>query len=313
MSSYGRLAAFIGENGVQTATVDLEAIPPEWAGITEHPAFGTAARRLAENMLALIDTDRKLAAVFKDAGHYVAAMSAAYLEARGELNLSTLRQICAGSGFLTANRAGALIDFMVHLGFLKRRSAHYGETTQVFRRAWAAHLQAALDAAAILDPAVAPVRDALDDSEMYQRFLTTQGTRLHQLARMADPSPALRAAFLHPLAGSAILHTLTLACTDAAFVPHQGASVPLAWLSRRFGVSEPHVRRVLKGAEANAFLLHLGPSIRAFHPHGFATIRNHYAMQIGELIGCAREVMAGSMAIAQASASASASRCVTAC
>lgn len=287
-------------NGVQTETVDLDALPPEWIDIAGHPAYGTAARQLAENMLTIIDSDRKLAAVFKDAGHYVAAMSAAYLEANGDLNLSTLRQICAGSGFLTANRAGALVDFMVHIGFVERRSALHYKTTPAFQHAWGGHLQAALDAATIVDPTMAAARDALDDPAVYQRFLAAQGERLHKLARMADPSPMFRTVFLHPRAGSSILHTLALACTDAAFVPHAGASVSLTWLARRFGVSEPHVRRVLKGAEAHAFLLHLGPSIRAFHPHGFETIRYYYAMRIGELIRCARTVMGTYIGTAQA-------------
>ncbi len=295
-------------NGVQTETVDLDALPPEWIDIAEHPAYGTAARQLAQNMLAIIDSDRKLAAVFQDAGHYVAAMSAAYLEANGDLTLSTLRQLCAGSGFLTANRAGALVDFMVHIGFVERRSALHCKTTPAFQRAWGGHLQAALDAAAFVDPAMGAARDALGDPEVYQRFLATQGERLHELARMADPSPTFRSVFLHPRAGSSILHTLALACTDAAFVPHAGAPVSLAGLARRFGVSQPHVRRVLKGAEAHAYLLHLGPSIRAFHPHGFETIRYYYAMRIGELIRCARAVMGTNMRAAQTATA----RCVAA-
>ncbi|WP_138983998.1 hypothetical protein [Sphingomonas elodea] len=275
---------------LQSTTLDLESLPPGWIETAGHPGFGAAAKCLAANILAVAEADRKLAAVFKDAGHYMTAMSAAYLEAQGELTLSTLRQICSGSGLLTANRAGALIDFMMHIGFLERESATHCRTTPEFRQVWSGHLAAALEPATMVDPSLAPVRDAIGEAAVYNAFLTLQAKRLHALARLADPFPALRATFLHPLAGCSILHMLTLACTDAAFQPLESASVSLSALSRRFGVSQPHVRRVLKRAEANRYLLHLGPSLRAFHPVGFRMIRLHYAMQISELIDCARKV-----------------------
>jgi hypothetical protein len=85
---------------------------------------------------------------------------------------------------------------------------------------------------------------------------------------------------------------LTLACTDAAFEPNQGATVPLVAMARRFAVSQPHVRRLLKRAEANHFLLHLGPSRRALHPAGYPTIRYHYAAQLAELVECGGHVLA---------------------
>jgi hypothetical protein len=277
---------------LQSATLDRETLPPGWISVGDHPAFPSAARRLAENLLAVCEADRKLAAICKDAGHYMTAMSAAYLESQGTLTLSSLRQICAGSGMLTANRAAALIDFMAHLGFLEFDAGSDCRTTPAFRRAWSRLLHVALDAAALVDPSLVAVRDMVTDATVYHRFLAVQAGRLHDLARLTDPFPALRAAFLHPLAGCSILHTLVLACTDADFRPNDGAIVSLAGLARRFGVSQPHVRRLLKRAEASRFLLHLGPSLRAFDPVGFPTLRFHYAMQIHELIECAHALQA---------------------
>lgn len=277
---------------LQAATLDRETLPAGWRAIGEHPAFPAAARQLALNILTVCEGDRKLAAVCKDAGHYVTAMSAAYLEAQGILTLSALRQICAGTGLLSVNRAAALVDFMIHLGFLEVEPGGACRTTEDFRRAWSGLLRAALDAAALVEPGVAPVSDRIGDLATYHPFLTIQAARLHELARMPDPFPALRAAFLHPLAGCSTLHTLVLACTDGRFEPGPPAKVPLAWLAQRFGVSQPHIRRLLKRAEASRFLLHPGPSLRAFDPTGFPTIRFHYAFQIHELIECARAVQA---------------------
>lgn len=277
---------------LQAAALNQAELPPDWIDIAAHPLFGAAARRLAANILASADANRMLAALFKDAGHYVAATSAAYLDMRGGLTATMLRQICAGTGLLTANRAGALLAFMAHIGVLQAAPGAGYRTTAAFQTTWRSHLQAALQAAAMLDPAIVPVIAALDDPDLYQRFLRVQATRLYALARAPDPFPGLRAAFLHPIAGCSILHTLALACTDESFAPLAIATVPLAALSRRFGVSQPHVRRLLKRAEASRFLLHLGPSVRTFHPEGFQTIRYHYAAQLAELVACARAIRA---------------------
>jgi len=278
---------------LQAATTNPELLPPRWVEVAGHPNFGFAARRFASNILAVACEDKTLAAVFKDAGHYVVAMSAAYLDTRGGLNLTLLRQICAATGLLTANRAAALIDFMLHIGVLEAAPDHCYRTTPAFQKAWCRHIQAALEPVALLDPALAPVPAALDDPGMYQHFLAIQACRLYALASEPDPFPSLRASFLHPLAGCAILHTLALACTDEGFVPIEGATVPLTALSQRFAVSQPHVRRLLKRAEANRFLLHVGPSRRAFHPEGFPTVRYHYAAHLAELIECGRLLLAG--------------------
>jgi AraC-like DNA-binding protein len=273
--------------------MDPGVLPPHWIEIAEHPDFGAAARCFAANILAVADADRTLAAVFKDAGHYITAMSAAYLDTRGGLTLTLLRQICAATGLLTANRAAALIDFMQHIGVLAPAIDQGYRTTPAFQRAWCRHIQAALEPAAMLDPALATLAGALEDPAHYQHFLSVQASRLYALASGPDPFPSLRASFLHPLAGCAILHTLALACTDDRFTQNEGATVPLTELARRFGVSQPHVRRLLKRAEANRFLLHVGPSRRAFHPEGFPTIRYHYAAHLSEMIECGRLVLAG--------------------
>ncbi|OAN57121.1 hypothetical protein [Sphingomonas sp. TDK1] len=272
--------------------MDPGALPPSWIAIAEHPAFGAAARRLATNILALSDADRTLAAVFKDAGHYITAMSAAYLDTRGGLTPTLLRQVCASTGLLTANRAAALIDFMLHIGVLRHGEGNGYRITAGFQQSWRQHLQSALAAAEVLDPTLAEVRTALEAPQVYHAFLGTQVNRLYSLARTVDPFPNLRASFLHPLAGCSILHTLTLACTDATFTPIESAHLPLAWLAERFGVSQPHVRRLLKRAEANRFLVHLGPSRRALHPEGFPSIRYHYAAQLAELVECGRIIRA---------------------
>ncbi|WP_139809935.1 hypothetical protein [Sphingomonas azotifigens] len=266
-------------------------MPRPWVEIAAHPLFGPAARGLAANVLAAADDNRQLAAVFKDAGHYITAMSAAYLDTRGGLTPTMLRQICAGTGLLTANRAGALLVFMTHIGVLETGDDKSYRTTPSFRQAWCAHLKGALHAAAMLEPALVAVLHRLDDPATYQQFLALQAARFYAMTHAPDPFRSLRAAFLHPLAGCSILHALVLACTDDAFEPTDGAIVSLAALAQRFAVSQPHVRRVLKRAEAGRFVRHLGPSRRAFDPAGFAMIRYHYAELLAVLIACGQQLL----------------------
>ena len=51
--------------------------------IRKHPKYGEAARRLAANLLRDAEEDPSLSALLRDAGHNVAALSAAYLNASG--------------------------------------------------------------------------------------------------------------------------------------------------------------------------------------------------------------------------------------
>ncbi|MBA2934321.1 hypothetical protein HZF05_09445 [Sphingomonas sp. CGMCC 1.13654] len=252
----------------------------------------------------------RLDAVFKDAGHYVAAMSAAYLHASGGLTIPLLKQICAGSGFMSPNRARAIVDFLLHIGYLEPPSddpvtGAYRPTDR-FLRAWCIHLQAALDAASSLIPDLAILCERLTDPEIFATFLTIQASRLHALSRMPDPFPGLRSAFLHPNAGSQILWALALAGTDDAFEPVGTFAVPLRHLAQQFGVTDLHVRRLIDKAGDESFLVYHGQGRHSFTTEGFAVVRFHFASQLSEMIECARQLHEDCVAPAPSSAAASA-------
>src|SRR5262245_5257030 len=65
------------------------------ADMIVHAAFSRAARALAANMLDVSRADRTLAGIFKDAGHYVCAMCAIYLNALGDITLPALKALCS--------------------------------------------------------------------------------------------------------------------------------------------------------------------------------------------------------------------------
>lgn len=283
---------------VEQAMPKPAPVPPTWIAIAGDPNFAAAARRFAANMLDLCDTDAALCAVFKDAGRYVAAMSAAYLHAAGGLTVPLLKQICASSGFLSPGRARAIIEFLIHIEYLQpdgdgaTRGAHY-QPTDRFLSAWRRHFQAALDAAALIAPALAPLPAQLDAPGGFEAFLAIQAARLHALTHGPDPFPALRRAFLDPHAGTQILWVLSLARAADDALPGSGtATVSLSDLSSRFGVTHLHVRRLLRRAEGEGLIVYHGHGRLSFTAEAARTIPLFYAFQLSELIECGQAMRA---------------------
>src|SRR4051812_48711222 len=100
--------------------------PSTWPGVdaevaasADDPRFAAAARMLAANLLAASEEDERLGAVFKDGGRYLTALCAAFLDLSGGLTQAALKQICGASGYVSPGRARALIEFLVHLGYLE--------------------------------------------------------------------------------------------------------------------------------------------------------------------------------------------------
>jgi len=267
------------------------AFPQAWTDVARHPAAVAATRRFAANMLRLCDEDPRLCAVFKDAGRYIAAMSAAYLHNAGGLTVPLLKQICAGSGFLSPGRARAIIEFLRHIDYLRpedeaARSPRYLPTER-FLSAWRGHLQAALDAAAMIEPALGTLSARLDRPQDFEAFLAIQAGRLHALTQGPDPFPGLRRAFLHPYAGSQILWVLISVGDGAADL-----RLPLSETASRFEVTHLHVRRLLKQADEEGLIVYHGHGRVSIAPSGKRMIELFYAFQLSELIEVGREMQA---------------------
>jgi hypothetical protein len=272
--------------------VEIAAPSPQWSEVGSHANFSPAARLFSAHMLRLCDEDTRLCAVFKDAGRYVAAMSAAYLHGTGGLTVPLLKQICAASGFLSPGRARAIVDFLVYLDYLRPTSGAHYVPTERFLSAWCGHLQAALEAAALIEPALAPLPARLDDPGAFEAFLAIQAARLYALTRGPDPFAAMRRAFLHPHAGSQVLWLLTLSLA-AEVPPEDGmARLSLSEISSRFDVTHLHVRRLLKRAQEEGLIVYHGRGLVSFTPEGARTIRLFHAFQFSELIASGRALLA---------------------
>jgi hypothetical protein len=270
-----------------TSYPGVDAWTAAWA---DDPLFPGAARRLAANLLAASEEDERLGAVFKDAGRYLTALFAAFLDGSGGLTQAALKQICGASGYVSPGRARALIEFLVHLGYLEEEMEAW-RATPTFLAAWRRHSQAALEAAAMLAPETRPLIARLHDPESFQLFLRIQAQRLFSASSATTERPALMRVFVEHYAGSQILWTLLVQGTEPDF-PWQGwADISMSGYAARFDVSRMHVQRLIEAAVREGLLDHEGRRVRAtalFRD----TVRPFYAFQLAELNATAAATLA---------------------
>lgn len=273
------------------------AIPDEAiALLLSDPLLPHAVRMLATKMLAAAANDRAIDGIFKDAGRYIAAMSAIYLHASGGLTLPRLKAMCAASSLLSPGRARALLSYMRYLGYIapfpieqRAEPAHYMPTARLIT-AWQGHLRAALDAAYILEPAVGLVRDRLNDPDVLTTFSRIQIEGLMLSGQVNDIAPTFVRIFLQRHAGTQIVWSL-LAAEDDAFPPRQPIRLSIAATARRFNVSRIHIRRLLDEADRNGLLrrgedgtIHLEEAARA-------ALRFIYPVQLIRLLSAAAKTI----------------------
>lgn len=264
--------------------------------VLAHPRAVQASRALAVNMLASLERDRALATICKDAGRYVAAMAALHLHFDSELTRPKLKDACIASGFLSPGRARAVLRLLEELGYLEPGAgsvavgAHRYIPTSSFLSAWCEHLRAALDAACLIEPAAAPVRDALDDPATAAVFIRLQGEGLLRSAgdRSRAQMPALMRVVMHHHAGFQLTwHLLGAGAPDDDFPPSAAMRLSIAALARRFAVSRVHVRRLLEGAACEGVIeIDLDGAVR-FADAVRGEIRSLYAAQLAQLLASA--------------------------
>lgn len=258
--------------------------------MVDDPRFSGAARRLAANLLAASEEDERLGAVFKDAGRYLTALCAAFLDASGGLTQAALKQICGASGYVSPGRARALIDFLVHLGYLEEQNGAW-RTTPAFLAAWRSYTQAALEAAALLAPETGPLIARLDDPNSFRLFLGIQAQRLFAVSSANKERPALMRVFVEHYAGSQVLWTLLAGAEEHDFPWMGWAGISMTGFAARFDVSRMHVQRLIEAAVREGLLDHEGRQVRAtalFRD----TVRPFYAFQLAELNATAAATLA---------------------
>jgi len=215
------------------------------------PALGGAVRLLAQGMADVASADRALDSVFKDAGRYVATMCVNYLDATDGLTLPGLKDVCRRTGLLSPGRGRALLLFLEHLGYAARLEGQgviRYRLTETFRAAWRAHLAAALRAGARLEPEVALILDAGPQGlDLFGRHHA--GGLITSVLDGAGIIPPFLRVFLHAYAGNQVMGAMIVDSEGGVFPPERVGPVTFSGLSRRFGVSRIHIKRMFQEGE----------------------------------------------------------------
>jgi hypothetical protein len=262
------------------------------ARLARHPGLQDAARALAANMLAAGDKDKALKGIFKDAGRYIVAMLAIYLHLTGGLSLPRLKEFCTTSGLVSPGRARSILLYLRYLGYVELfpvrgpgKAARYMPTAH-FLASWTTHLKAGLGAIAHIEPAAAILRDRLDSPAVFDAFALQQANGLRETSSGGyDMDTAFFRVFLHRHAGSQIIFLLL--ATNETFPPLGATPFSLAAVSRRFGVSRIHIRRLLDAGAAEGLLRTDGEGSVIFEEAGRAALEKNYRDQLTHLLAAA--------------------------
>jgi len=233
--------------------------PAALGGLTAHPAFTEAARAL-NRVKVESAADPVMAALARDAGHYVAASLALSLHREG-ITLPRLAAACTETRLMSAGRARALLAYLMHVGFLTQVSRRQGQAaalyvpTPRFIDTWRGRMRGGLEAAALLEPAARPLLERIDDPAVTMAFLQRRGDAMRAglAAAVGHELPFVRI-FNHRLGGGRAMALLL--SRDTGDGPFATASVPwsLDDVVRHCGISRVQARRLFDEARAEALV-----------------------------------------------------------
>ena len=267
-----------------------------FARLRANDAYPQAARAFAAAMLSQAEADSALDGILKDAGRNIAAKGLAYLHATDGVTLPNLKALCQRIGMVSPGRARALLMYLQHLGFVERmpeRSADQPrryQPTPSFTLAWRRQMRSMLECAALIDPAANQVAAGLDDPIVYDVFVRSISEGyLEALSLVDDRSPYFRA-FMHPYAGTQLVHSLVLEDPDH-FPPQRILSFSMKAAATRFGVSRMHVARMVERARRNGLVTLPERGHLQFEAAGRSAMDDIYATQLFIFLGAAARTL----------------------
>lgn len=255
-----------------------------YARLRANPRYPDAARAFARAMLAQAETDPALDAVLKDAGRNVAAKCLAYLHVTGGLTLPRLKALCASTGLVSPGRARTLLIYLQHLGYAtpsprrEARAAIRYDPTARFLQTWRRQMQATLESAAIVEPAVLRVLARLDAPAVFESYVRCISEAYLEGLKYVDPGDPFFRTFMHSYAGTQIVHGL-VASGQGAFPPLDPIAFHPAETAKRFSVSRLHVRRMMDAAQRDG-LIRLTDGALLLTAAGCAAVDHIYATQL---------------------------------
>lgn len=263
------------------------------------PRFSEAARFAAAASLDLLDHDPLMSRALKDVGRVVLGMIALYLDAMGGMTLSKLQAFLVEMRLTSPGRAAAILIQLRLIGYVAPaaiqpdRRARVYEPTPRMRTAFQAHFRKDLEALCFMEPEAAPALARFGDPQIFNPFIARFGQGLIDAAKVHDRSRPGLDLFSQRNAGLTILTDLSLAGEAGDTFPPEGPiHFSVSGLSRRFGVSRPHVLKLLRDAERAGFLTRDAEEGRGLlEPQLREQIANYYATTFIGIAACAHSAL----------------------
>jgi AraC-like DNA-binding protein len=231
------------------------------AALRAHPKFPDAVRMTMHDLIEIYQGNRLLNQVMNDRGRVVFGVLALHLHFSDDgLTAARMKALCVETGLCSAGRAAAMLLLMRYAGYLTPDDTESGPRSQRLlptarmiesqRQRVACHLRAM----SLLMTEGSDGLACLHREDFVRALARTFGETFCAGYRILDSSPAL-----YPLAernaGMMILFSIYLAMDrEISAATTQPVALSISALSRRFGVSRPHVLKLLRDAEAMGFL-----------------------------------------------------------
>ncbi|MGE0565355.1 MAG: hypothetical protein AB7O50_12655 [Pseudolabrys sp.] len=238
----------------------------EVARLRGHPAFAQALRHACLSGIRYYNGNRLINLLLGDRGRSAMSLLTLYLhqerrpdDPRSGLTLARLKALCADQDIGSPGRIEAFTILMRVLGFLRQdRDAQDRRVRRLTPtdRLYAAHRErwlGMMEAMAFVMPEAQTCRKALADAAFERAFIRRAGEHfLGGFRPMSDP--VARELFGNRNAGLTIAFSLLTAGADDAMPPRQPVTLSLSKLSRQFGVSRVHVRKLLRDAAQAGYI-----------------------------------------------------------
>ncbi len=241
------------------------------AAVRSHPRFPAALRAAADSFTRHFQGNRLLNTVVNDRGRVIIANMGLYMHFFGipgdpepGLTSGRMKKMCAELKICSPGRAETMLLIMQLFGYLEagprvsdRRRRLLVPTEKLIashRERW----RMLLEATAPMLAEGTIVLDNLSRDDFMRAFVRQLGDHFFAGLRVLDHAPGL-GLFAERNAGVMIMFSLLLAgAPDDTMPPAGPVAVSISDLSRRFGVSRAHVRKLLRDAAEEGYLERTG-------------------------------------------------------
>lgn len=250
---------------------DSPPSPEAVMALRAHPEFPEALRMMMRDIVGIYQGSRALNQVLNDRGRVVFGILAFYLhfsrdpmDSTSGLTAGRMKSLCAETGLCSPGRATAMLLLMRYADYLapaqneRDRRMRLLVPTERMIQSQCERLSCHFRAMSLLMPEGAQGLANLPRNDFVAAMARQFGESFCAGFRILDYSPAL-----YPLAernaGMMILFTLLLAAEpDDKMTMGRPVSVSISALSQRFGVSRPHVLKLLRDADSMNFISRTG-------------------------------------------------------